>query len=214
MKKWFGKSGEHCSPHYQLLMPWLYGSLFSWLALGMLVAVDTVSPGFLDSLLGLTDSNYHGVFPFGMSNPFSGVRSVFLLTGVLVYVGSGVLFYFAKGSKTENVKMSPAGGWLFIALGSLFLIVPILGALWALAWKFGAVELALGWQTSYGNHGPWRHFYDLRAIVQLMWIVPICSSVVAAAGIAFKRIRYAAALAAANLAILYLLFSTHFWLID
>ena len=197
-----------------LFVPWLYASVFSLLTIGALLAVDRILPGLLDSLLGLNDSNYHGIFPFGMSNPFSGIRRVFLMIAVMVYVGSGLVFYIVREKEEENVKMNLAGEWLFIALGSLFLIVPILGVLWALAWKFGALKLALGGQSSYGNRGPWRHFYDLRAMVQIMLLVPICSSVVAVAGIAFKRIKHVVALVLANLLILYLLSSTHSWLID
>ncbi len=71
----------------------------------------------------------------GKVTPFGGIRAVFLLTGILVYIASGVLLYFDKRIKTAHIKMSPAGRWLFIALRSLFLMIPLFGTLWALAWE-------------------------------------------------------------------------------
>ena len=45
----------------------------------------------------------------GKVTRFGGIHTVFLLTGILAYIASGVLLYFDKRRKTVHIKMSPAG---------------------------------------------------------------------------------------------------------
>ena len=201
-------------PFYFFLIPWVYASFCSLLSVSLLLVIDRFFPHLFSSLLGIESVSYHGIFPFGMRNPLGDISLVFLTCAFGIHFASGLSISFVRFKKRKRVRFGGAGACLFISVAILFSLIPVIGVLWSLAWKFGAVPLAVGGDSAFGNHGPWRHFYDLRAVLQVIYLIPLCSMGFALLSAVFKITRWVFIILISDIAVLYVLFLTLYWLID
>ena len=98
--------------------------------------------------------------------------------------------------------------------GRAFHDISLLSALWALAIDGGGIHCVLPWGEYEGNHGPWRHFYDLRRLLDYIFLIPIPVFVFGIVSLAIKPSKLAAIVTVGSVIALYALIWSHYWLID
>ena len=100
-----------------------------------------------------------------------------------------------------------------IAVSLLALSVLLFIWMWARAYMYGAIPL-MSWGQYEGNHGPWRHRYDLRGAWWQILNLQFFSFVLGLVSIVFKPNRRGAIITALAFVSGFLFFITHYWLVD
>jgi len=111
------------------------------------------------------------VFPFGGLNPLPpmDVRTITLVS--VIFWGSGLIFSRRCLRSSSGWGPVISRGFLLLAAGLLFFTLTILATIWLLAFLGGNIPPG-PWGIYEGNHGPWRHVYDLRKLLGFTRLYP------------------------------------------
>ena len=212
MKLYPEKGAEMSVWGLHLVLPWLFSAVAASLVLFVFFILSIYLPTLWIQLIG-DDGSFQGVFPFGLCQPLTRTSLVFVFLALTTYWGLGFFFF--------KLRMEEWSGWkplltrlpLTLAIAGLFFVIPMLVTIWALAAKTGNIHFD-AWGTYEGNHGPWRHVYDLRKLVSRTLLLPLCSFVFGFLSLLIKPTRLGAIVLIATIIISFCLFNSHYWLID
>jgi hypothetical protein len=98
----------------------------------------------------------------------------------------------------------------FVLLFISFLLFVIM---WISAYMHNNIPVA-PWGEYGGNHGYWRHSYDLRELWWYIFSIFLYSFILAIVAFVIKPNRKAAIIAAIALVSFFLFGNTHYWLVD
>ena len=108
---------------------------------------------------------------------------------------------------------SATSKWLSIlAIALLGYCGVVLTITWVQASRDG--EIPKQWGQYEGNHGPWRHYYPGRSLVWRAMTIPFWAFCVAAVAFLARPSTRVGVLVGICLLSLFLVTSTHFWLVD
>jgi len=79
---------------------------------------------------------------------------------------------------------------------------------------FPGIHHVLPWGEYEGNHGPWRHFYNLRRLLYYVFQIPIPVFAFGIVSLAIKPSKLTAVITVGSVIALYALIWSHYWLID
>ena len=168
----------------------------------------------LRSIMALGQKEVHGV-PFVGNVPLQGASRTFTFATALVYWATGLLLSFRHrvfivkcGARTVIAAMLSA-----LAVALLLFILPLLAAVWALAFKMNAFPQT-AWGVFDGNHGPWRYFYDLRQLLHFSFGLPVHGACAASISCLMRMSVGTLCVVLTNVAAFFALLYTHYWLID
>lgn len=113
--------------------------------------------------------------------------------------------YTAQREQVSKVLTTAA---IALLLGCVFCICTA----WLLAARDGWIPEQ--WGTYEGNHGPWRHYYPGRDLVETALMLPLAAAVMAGIGYGLRHSRRAGAATLIGVIGFFILVFTHFWLID
>jgi len=102
---------------------------------------------------------------------------------------------------------------LILAIAGLLFVLPLMSAIWSLAVKWG-FSIPSNWGYYEGNHGPWRHIYDLRKLLLFTIWIPIYSSVFALLSAIIRFNKLAWMILFSCIIVFFALIDTYYWLID
>ncbi len=195
-----------------LLLPWAGALLMAAVSLLLLLFFSRVFPSTFDVLF-----QRHVlppfVFPFGGLNPLPpmDVRTITLVS--VIFWGSGLIFSRRCLRSSSGWGPVISRGFLLLAAGLLFFTLTILATIWLLAFLGGNIPPG-PWGIYEGNHGPWRHVYDLRKLLGFTLFIPLVSSFCGFISLIVKPGRRAGILFISGILFFYLLMSSLYWLID
>jgi hypothetical protein len=98
-------------------------------------------------------------------------------------------------------------------VGVLGFVLPLLAVVWTLAALIGAIPEG-PWGVSDGNHGPWRHIPDLRLLLHETLLLPGYSLLLGRVSILVHPSRPGWYLIVGSVLAFFILFGSHYWLID
>ena len=191
--------------------PWLFSAF-----IGASIPYALLFLLFLFPALRETTVFATGNYPYlsGVNQPLGGI-SLSLTTGTFsIFWGVGISLMRPSFSLSAGWRLITSRVCLHLAMGGLFMIVPLLSALWALAIDGGGIHHVLPWGEYEGNHGPWRHFYDLMRLLDYIFLIPIPVFAFGIVSIAVKPSKLAAVVAVGSVIAWYALIWSHYWLID
>ena len=192
--------------------PWLFSAFISALIPFALLLLLYLFPHLREySLFG---REYHPPLFIGSCQPLEGISRTFTMSTYFSYGIIGVILSLNSFSLKYGWRLFVSKIVLSLAIGALFLIIPLLSALWALAIDSREINLVLPWGVSEGNHGPWRYAYPLRMLLDYIFQVPIPSFAFGIVSLAIKPSKLAAIVTCSSVVVLYALFWSHYWLID
>ena len=116
-----------------------------------------------------------------------------------------------KRKITKVIKLMSDG---LLYLSGFLLIISIIAVAiaWNLAYKYGWIPEE--WGIKFGNHGPWRRFYPGRYLVMYAISLPIWGFFLAIGSLLIKRSRAGIWLILLSFILWFIIFYTHYWLID
>ena len=178
----------------------------------ILVNLYVTLPKLWMSVVG-GDCISRGIFPFGMYQPLSRCSIVIVLFASGIYCLIGCIF--SKNSLRWNVDWKDRASQisLVLAIAGLLFILPLMSTIWSLAIKWGH-GISFGWGHYEGNHGPWRHIYDLRKLLFYTMLTPIFSGIFAFLSTIIKFNKLAWIILFSCIIAFFALIGTHYWLID
>ncbi|MEI8348891.1 MAG: hypothetical protein WCI77_01955 [Candidatus Omnitrophota bacterium] len=100
-----------------------------------------------------------------------------------------------------------------IAASLLGLSVLLFIWMWARAYMHGDIPQT-SWGQYEGNHGPWRHRYDLRGVWWQILNIQFCAFVFGLVSVVFKPSTRATIIVALTFAMGFLFFAMNYWLVD
>lgn len=154
--------------------------------------------------------------PFGsITNPLQGISFTIILSVSLIYWGVGVIFLPRSFSQRSDKMALTSEVLLDLGKGAFFFIIPLLSSLWALAITGGHLPLGPGLHHV-GNHGPWHGpwTYHLRKILFGILALPVFSFLSCLISFIAKPSKLAVLLSLSAIVVLFVLFASHFSLID
>src|SRR5690606_22780317 len=111
-----------------------------------------------------------------------------------------------------KVRKSLSDGFLYLSGLLLILSLISIAVAWILACKRGWVPEE--WGIKNGNHGPWRRFYQARELVWQALSFPVWGFLSAMISMFIKKSRTVIWFMALSLLIWFVIFYTHYWLVD
>ena len=151
---------------------------------------------------------------FGVDQPLGGISLSFTIGSFSTFWGVGITLVRPSFSLSAGWRLFTSRVCLHLAVGGLFLIVPLLSTLWALAIDGGEINRVLPWGVSEGNHGPWRYAYPLRMLLGYVFQIPIPVFGFGIVSLAIKPSKLTAVITVGSVIALYALIWSHYWLID
>ena len=131
---------------------WLFSALMSAMIPYALLLLLFLFPVLREySLFG---REYHPPFFNGSCQPFDGISRTFTMSAYFSFGLIGLILSFNAFTLKYGWRLFISKIMLHLAIASLFLIIPLLSTLWALAIDGGEIYCVLPWGVSEGNHGP------------------------------------------------------------
>ena len=195
---------------WPFIFPWCISTVVSFLFALALLIFSLILPELWLSIVG---SEGMRVFPFGMYEPLTRASFVFTVLTVNVYWSLGLVLCKCNFVKYSSQRDLISYICLTLAVAGLLLTIPMLVVIWLLAIK-GNYLPAGSWGVYEGNHGPWRHVYDLRELLSYIIFIPLGSFVFGMTSLLFKRSLLAVILVLACVMVFFGLLHSHYWLID
>jgi|SRR3972149_8477480 len=193
--------------------PWIYAALMSsFIPVFFLFIFPLKSSEYAKALLTGTYNTYDA-FPFYYSTPFSGN---FLATPTAVfYICAGIIMSKIIGPQTADDGLSVRISYAILSLSAalLFFTVPILSTVFTIAIKYGYIPSG-EWGIHEGNHGPWRHLFFLRRLLENAMFQPLLALPVAMSSLPFKPTKAAVVLSAASVFAFFASILCFQWFID
>jgi hypothetical protein len=112
-----------------------------------------------------------------------------------------------------GLRKSIASWFYVIALVLLLFSVILIARMWMNANMQNAIPNS-SWGIKMGNHGPWRHIYNLRDAFWQILNLQVYSLILAIVSLIIKPKRKTIVFATLALIIFFLFFYTHYWLVD
>jgi hypothetical protein len=193
-----------------LIFPWCVSTVVSSIFVLALLLFSVTLPEVWLSIVGPERMR---VFPFGMSEPLTRTSLVFTVLTVSVYWGLGLVLGKSNFEKFPSRRAQASYICLTLAIAGIFLVIPMLVVIWLLAIKGGHIPMD-SWGIYEGNHGPWRHVYDLRELLSYTIFIPLGSFLFGMTSLLFKRSILAVILVLACVLGFFGLLHSHYWLID
>jgi hypothetical protein len=100
-----------------------------------------------------------------------------------------------------------------IAVSLLVFSVLLFIWIWVCAYMHGDIP-ETNWGQYEGNHGPWRHRYDLRGVWWQILNLQFCAFVLGLVSMVLKPNKKAAVITALAFILGFLFMITHYWLVD
>ncbi|MCX5698056.1 MAG: hypothetical protein NTU54_08860 [Candidatus Omnitrophica bacterium] len=116
-------------------------------------------------------------------------------------------------SLIAKIRQSAARWISVISLVSLALSLLLFIWMWSRAYMHGNIPHT-SWGQYEGNHGPWRHNYDLRGVWWQILNLQLCALILGLVSFVFKPNRRVAIIAGLAFVSGCLFFATHYWLVD
>ncbi len=178
----------------------------------MLLLIVRLFPGAAYYIaFGKEDESY--LFGFGGVEPLRGVSLTFAGSAAIVFWALALLLTAGEWRECATRRERVSSFLVQTAVATMLFVVPMLAAVWALAWKDGHVPTG-PWGVSEGNHGPWRHAYNLRKLLSFAFWLPLVAIPPAIPASAVTSGTRAFALVCASLAAFLGVLWSHYWLID
>lgn len=191
--------------------PWLFSAFIGASIPYALLLLLFLFPALRETTVFATE-----FYPYlsGVNQPLGGI-SLSLTTGAFsIFWGVGISLVRPSFSLSSGWRLCTSRVCLHLAMGGLFMIVPLLSALWALAIEGGGIHHVLPWGEYEGNHGPWRHFYDLRRLLYYIFQVPIPVFAFGIVSLVIKPSKLAAIVTGSSVIVWCALIWSHYWLVD
>jgi hypothetical protein len=104
--------------------------------------------------------------------------------------------------------------WIFATISIILLVFSFLSL--GLAWYYAFQHhmIPLQWDSYEGNHGPWRHFYQGRALTWWTLYFQLMSFLAALISILIKLTRVGIWMIIISILVFVVVFYFHYWLID
>jgi len=191
---------------------WMVASVFGCLAPLVLLVLSALFPGVWISMVG-DDGRFQGYFIIGLYSPMSGTAGVLTAASLLTYWSIGITLSTQELLEFRGWKKVFTDTALNIGRSLLFAVLHLLAAIWCLAIKGDYVPSG-PWGIYEGNHGPWRHLYDIRRLLHLSFIALDLSILVGGVTFIFTKKFSAVIIVAAAVCTYVALLYSHYWLID
>lgn len=117
------------------------------------------------------------------------------------------------GPPPTSIRMAGARWTGTVAIALLLFSIVLFAWMWIHAYRTGAIP-ETEWGTYRGNHGPWRHRYDLRSAWHWVSFSHLLAFVLGIVSLVIKPSLRALYIILAAFAIGFLFMSTHYWLVD
>lgn len=157
------------------ISPWLVSAIVASSVVLLLLMLSFLFPDLWVRLVG-DNGSFQGLFPFGDVYSLTRTCLAFILFAGGVYLGLGFGLLKRRFPGPSECRSVSAHIALTLAIAGLFLMIPLLIAIWCLATKNGYMPTG-SWGIYEGNHGPWRHLYELRRLLLYVGCTPLCSFV-------------------------------------
>lgn len=199
---------------WRQISPWLLSALLASLLPLALLVFSVTFPDIWTLIVGENDYFPNRFFLLGIHFPLSMTSRIFLILTTGIYLGVGFLFLqrqiLSMGTKNHIIYYIP----LNMAICSFFFIIPLMIIVYSLAYKCHAIPILANLGVYEGNHGPWRHIYDLRKLLYYtIWIL-IFASPLALFSTIIKFNKLAWVILFSSIIVFFALINTHYWLID
>lgn len=190
-----------------LILPWLVAALAGSMVPIVLALVDNLLPTPFWPRMPAYPIGFGPAYPLGKK--------------ASAFVGLAGLVFWAVGLALSSRGFQVKAGWrqaayhLLVMMGiagSLF-VIPLLSAIWSLAIPEGYASFP-AWGLHEGNHGPWRHAYDLRKVLSRTLLLPYYACVLGLVGTSLKPSRVPLLVSAGSAVVFLALLGSHYWLID
>ena len=210
-----GRISDSKNWHCHIIVPWVFAAGIGLFFLSILLFISWAFPG-AHAKIFLCDVSHRmlGTYiPFGMIDPLSSltVRTLFLSSAT--YWVTGLTLSMAAFRSYSDWKSSSSIISLNLATAGLFFVLSMLATLWSLAIMGGAIPPG-PWGINEGNHGPWRHIYDLRKLLIFTVFIPFFSLFCGLVSSIIKPNKGAGIMMIASVLCFLFLIYSHYWLID
>jgi len=194
--------------------PWLFAALISSLIpLGLLLLFSRY-PEIESLLIGDEAKHpYNFLVPFGTLRPLTKTSLAFALWTTGIYWGLGYVLYTSPLPESSGWRFKSAQIFWILAVGGLFIIVPLLVTIWTLGIKGDFIPSG-PWGVFEGNHGPWRGIYDLRKLLYYTMHLPAASFILGFLSLILRATKLAGIALLSSILTLFGLIASHYWLID
>jgi len=190
---------------------WLFSAFLSAMIPYALLLLLYLFPNLREhSLFG---REYHPPF-IGSCQPFEGISRTFTMSAYFSFGLIGLILSLNAITLKYGWRLFISKLMLHLAIGSLFLIIPLLSTLWALAIDGGEIHCVLPWGVYEGNHGPWRYAYNLRMLLGYVFQVPMPVFAFGIVSLAIKPSKSAVIVTFSSVIAFCTLLWSHYWLID
>jgi len=210
-----GKILDSRNEHWNLILPWIYAAFIALFLLSIPLLILLIFPETFARI-------FHGrvghrvfqlSFPFGTLNPLSPLTVQTLFYSSVPYWGIGLMLSWSRFRTYSHWRSTCSNISLTLAIAGLFFVIPMLAIIWFLAIEGGNMPSG-PWGICEGNHGPWRHVYDLRKLLGFTIFIPLCSFVLGLMSFILKTNKFVWVIMAASILSFLLLMYSHYWLID
>lgn len=210
-----GKILDSGNESWQLILPWVYAAFIASLLLSMLLFILWIFPETCARIFhGHVGHRVFQVsFPFGTLNPLSPLTVRTLSYSSVAYWGTGLMLSWSRCRTYSHWRSTCSNISLNLAIAGLFFVIPMLATIWFLAIEGGNMP-SDPWGIYEGNHGPWRHVYDLRKLLGFTILIPLWSFVLGSMSFILKATKVVWVIMAASILSFLLLIYSHYWLID
>ena len=200
---------------WRLILPWVYTGFIASFFLFMLLFIFWISPETFTSIFhgDVGHRTFRIPFPFGTLNPLSPLTVRILSCSSITYWGIGLMLSWPRFRSYSDWRSTCSNISLNLAIAGLFFLIPMLVTVWFLAIEGGNIPSG-PWGIYEGNHGPWRHVYDLRKLLSYTIFVPICSFVLGLISLMLRATKLTGVILTASVLSFLLLMYSHYWLID
>jgi len=201
---------------WRLILPWVYAAFIASFFLFMLLFIFWISPETFTSIFksDVGHRTFRIPFPYGILQPLSPLSVRTLSCSSIAYWGIGLMLSWPRFRSYSDWRFTCSNISLNLAIAGLFFLIPMLGTVWFLAIEGGNMLPSGPWGIYEGNHGPWRHVYDLRKLLSYTIFVPICSFVLGLISLILRATKLTGVILTASVLSFLLLMYSHYWLID
>jgi len=209
------KTSNTINESLYLILPWIYAAFIALFLLSIPLLILLIFPETSARI-------FHGEvghrvfripFPFGTLNPSTPLTTRTLFFSSVPYWGAGLMLSWSRFRTYSHWRSTCSNISLNLATGGLFFVIPMLATIWFLAIEGGNMPSG-PWGICDGNHGAWRHVYDLRKLLGFTIFIPLCSFVLGLMSFILKTNKFVWVIMAASILSFLLLMYSHYWLID
>jgi hypothetical protein len=152
-------------------------------------------------------------FGFGGGDRVLGASYTYLSAATWSFWILGLILQARRPVGWSDLRTATADFALILATAALCYTVPRMATVWALGVQSGYLPLDPFGDYG-GNHGPWRHVYHLRLILEPTLLLPAFALFLAIVSVLVRPSRGGWTTAVLAFLAFHTLMITHYWLID